>query len=93
MDNLRTNKVHCNCRYQEEWDVLYIYNYSVLYYTFLPWGMEGRCNPENMVYQAYIFPMENSKDEKVYTGISVGNWKDSITVDIPLLGNQIDQSR
>ena len=46
----------------------------------------GRCNSENVVYQVNIFPMENSKEEKVYTGISAGYWKEiSITVDIPLL--------
>ena len=37
--------------------------------------MEGIRNYEKMVNQANIFPMENSKEEKVYIGISTGSWK------------------
>ena len=32
-------------------------------------------NSENVVNQATIFPIETSKEEIVYTGISDGNWK------------------
>ena len=35
----------------------------------------GSCNSEKVVYQAIIFPLENKKEEKVYFGISAGNWK------------------
>ena len=35
----------------------------------------GKCNSEKVVYQATIFPLENKKEEKVYFGISAGNWK------------------
>ena len=31
------------------------------------------CNFEKVVYQENIFPGENSKEEKVYIGISAGN--------------------
>ena len=34
------------------------------------------CNSEKVVYQATIFPMENSKKEWVYIGISSGNWEE-----------------
>ena len=37
--------------------------------------MGGMCNSEKVVNQANIFPMENSKEEKVYFGISAENWK------------------
>ena len=37
--------------------------------------MGGMCNSEKVVYQANIFPMENSKEEKVDIRISAGNWK------------------
>ena len=33
--------------------------------------MGGRCNSENVVYQADFFSMEISKEKKVYIGISV----------------------
>ena len=36
--------------------------------------MEGKCNSENVVYQANIFLIEKNKDE-IYIGISAGNWK------------------
>ena len=36
----------------------------------------GRCNSRNAVYQACISPMEQQRDgERVYIGISAGNWK------------------
>ena len=36
----------------------------------------GRCNSRNVVYQACISPMEQQRDvERVYIGISAGNWK------------------
>ena len=36
----------------------------------------GRCTTMNVVYQACISPMEQQKDrERVYIGISAGNWK------------------
>ena len=36
----------------------------------------GRCNLKNVVYQACISPMEHNNDgERVYIGISAGNWK------------------
>ena len=35
--------------------------------------MEGRSNSEEEVYQVTIFPMENSKEERVYFEISAGN--------------------
>ena len=38
----------------------------------------GRCNSKKVVFPANIFPMENSKEEKVYIGISAGNWKQMI---------------
>ena len=31
---------------------------------------------QNVVYEANIFPMESSNEEKVYIGISAGNWKE-----------------
>ena len=37
--------------------------------------MGGMCNFEKVVHQENIFPMENSKEKKVYNGISVRNWK------------------
>ena len=33
----------------------------------------GKCNSENVVYKATIFPMENRKDIKIYFEIYVGN--------------------
>ena len=55
--------------------------------------MEGMCNSEKVVYQATIFHRENSKKEKVYIGISAGNWKQSFynhrySFFNPLLRNQ-----
>ena len=35
----------------------------------------GKCNSENVVSKATIFPMENGKDIKIFFGISAGNWK------------------
>ena len=35
--------------------------------------MSGKCNSEYVVNQSNIFRMENSKDKKVYIGISVLN--------------------
>ena len=36
----------------------------------------GRCNSRNVVYQARISPIEHKRDgERVYIGISAGNWK------------------
>ena len=35
----------------------------------------GKCNFENVVYKATIFPMENRKEIIIYFGISAGNWK------------------
>ena len=36
----------------------------------------GRCPTRNVVYQACISPMEQQKNgERVYIGISAGNWK------------------
>ena len=36
----------------------------------------GRCNPRNVVYQACLSPIEHKRDgERVYVGISAGNWK------------------
>ena len=36
----------------------------------------GRCNSKNVVYSACISPMEHNNDgERVYIGISAGNWK------------------
>ena len=33
----------------------------------------SKCNSENIVYKATIFPKENRKDIKIYFGISAGN--------------------
>ena len=35
----------------------------------------GKCNSENVVCKAAIFPMENRKNIKIYFGFSAGNWK------------------
>ena len=36
----------------------------------------GRCNSKNVVYQTWISPIErNNNGERVYIGISAGNWK------------------
>ena len=41
--------------------------------------LDGQCNSKNVVYQVCISPMEHNKDgERVYTGISAGNWKQSL---------------
>ena len=38
--------------------------------------LSGRCNSRNVVYKACISPLEHKKDgERVYIGISAGNWK------------------
>ena len=37
--------------------------------------MRGICDLKKVVDQATIFPMDNIKEEKVYIGISAGNWK------------------
>ena len=38
--------------------------------------LDGRCTSRNVVYQAWISPMEEQKDgEGVYIGKSAGNWK------------------
>ena len=42
--------------------------------------MGGMCNLENVVYQANIFSMENSKEEKVYIGILAENWKQRLYI-------------
>ena len=44
--------------------------------------MGRKCNSENIVYQANIFPIESKNDEKVYIDISTLN---CITIDILLL--------
>ena len=39
----------------------------------------GWCNSKNVVYQACISPMEHNNDgERIYTGISAGNWKQGL---------------
>ena len=39
-------------------------------------SVDGRCTTRNVVYQACISPMKQQKDgERVYMGISTGNWK------------------
>ena len=58
----------------------------------------ARCNSENVVKQVNIFLIENSINEKVYTGISTGNWKQRLhnhrhSFINPLLTNQITLSR
>ena len=40
------------------------------------WLLGGQCKSKNVVYQACISPMEHNIDgERVYIGISAGNWK------------------
>ena len=43
--------------------------------------MRGMCNSEKVVNQANTFLMENSKEEKAYSGISAGNWKQRVYID------------
>ena len=54
--------------------------------------MEGMCNSEKVVFQASNFHMEDCKEEKVYIGISAGNWKQRFcnrhSFSNPLLRNQ-----
>ena len=37
--------------------------------------VKGICCSDKVVYQAKIFPAENTKEEKIYFGISAGSWK------------------
>ena len=37
--------------------------------------INGLCNLDNVVYQGIIYPKENVKDRKTYTGISSTKWK------------------
>ena len=55
--------------------------------------MDGRCNSENVLYQASIFPMENRSYARVYVVFSAGNWKQRLydnrhSFINPLLKNQ-----
>ena len=59
----------------------------------------GRCNTKNVVYQACISHMEHNNDgERVYIGISAGNWKQGLynyrhSFSYPWLRNQTAQSK
>ena len=59
----------------------------------------GRCNSKKVVYQACISPMElNNDGERVYIGITAGNWKQRLynhrhSFSNPRLRNQTAQSK
>ena len=61
--------------------------------------MGGRCNSRKNVYQSCISPMEHNSDgERVYIGISAGNWKRRCynhrhSFSSPRLRNQAAQSK
>ena len=41
--------------------------------------LDGRCNSENEVYLVCIFTMQHKNDgERIYIGISAGNWKEQL---------------
>ena len=38
--------------------------------------MNGRCNLNNVIYQAIIYPKENITDQKTYIGLTSTKWKE-----------------
>ena len=61
--------------------------------------MDWWCNSKNIIYQACISPLEhNNYEERVYIGISAGNWKQRLynnrhSFSNPRLRNQTAQSK